>query len=145
MKIDSPDIIHKSDAGGVRLKIKTVEEARKAFEEIIENAKAYRSDVRITGVLVEEMAESGMEAILGATRDPNFGPMCMFGLGGIFVEAMKDVTFRLAPMWESSAEDMIQSIKAYKVLKGVRGNPPVRYRGPQGLHSEAVPAGFRAQ
>ncbi len=124
MKIDSPDIIHKSDAGGVRLKIKTVEEARKAFEEIIENAKAYRSDVRITGVLVEEMAESGMEAILGATRDPNFGPMCMFGLGGIFVEAMKDVTFRLAPMWESSAEDMIQSIKAYKVLKGVRGNPP---------------------
>lgn len=124
MKIDSPDIIHKSDAGGVRLKIKTVKEARKAFEQIIENAKAYRSDVRITGVLVEEMAESGMEAILGATRDPKFGPMCMFGLGGIFVEAMKDVTFRLAPMWESSAEDMIQSIKAYKVLKGVRGNPP---------------------
>ncbi len=73
---------------------------------------------------MEQMARGGVEVILGATRDPKFGPMCMFGLGGIFVEALKDVTFRLAPMWELSAENMILSIKAYKVLRGVRGNPP---------------------
>ena len=72
----------------------------------------------------EEMAKGGVEVILGAARDPAFGPMCMFGLGGIFVEALKDATFRLAPMSELSAENMIHSIKVYKVLKGIRGNPP---------------------
>ena len=70
------------------------------------------------------MAREGLEVILGAVRDPKFGPMCMFGLGGIFVEALQDVTFRMAPMWQSSAENMVRSIKAYKVLKGIRGNPP---------------------
>jgi acetyltransferase len=124
MKITSPDIIHKFDAGGVRLKIKTKEEAQKAFEEIIENAKKYNPSAHIQGVLMERMARGGVEVILGASWDPKFGPMCMFGLGGTFVEAMKDVTFRLAPMWEVSAEIMIKSIKAYSILKGVRGNPP---------------------
>lgn len=124
MKIASPDIVHKSDVGGVRLKIKSLEHARKSYEEIIESVKQSEPAARVEGVLVEQMARGGVEVILGAARDPRFGPMCMFGLGGIFVEALKDVTFRLAPMWELSAENMIRSIKAYKVLRGVRGNPP---------------------
>jgi acetyltransferase len=124
MKISSPDIVHKFDAGGVRLKIKTPDKAREAYKEIIENAKQFDPKARIDGVLMEKMARGGVEVILGATRDPKFGPICMFGLGGTFVEALQDVTFRLAPMWEISAEIMLHSIKAYKVLKGMRGNPP---------------------
>lgn len=124
MKISSPDIVHKFDAGGVRLKIKTLDEVRNVFEEILENAKRFNPSAHIQGVLIEEMARGGLEVILGATRDPRFGPICMFGLGGTFVEALQDVTFRLAPMWEISAEIMIRSIKAYNVLRGVRGNPP---------------------
>ncbi len=124
MKISSQDIVHKFDAGGVRLKIKTPDKAREAYKEIIENAKQFDPKARIDGVLMEKMARGGVEVILGATRDPKFGPICMFGLGGTFVEALQDVTFRLAPMWEISAEIMLHSIKAYKVLKGMRGNPP---------------------
>ena len=124
MKIASPDIIHKFDAGGVELKIKTVERARKAFDTILANAKKFNPTAEIHGVLMEKMARGGVEVILGATRDPRFGPICMFGLGGTFVETLKDVTFRLAPMWEISAEIMIESIRAYKVLRGVRGTPP---------------------
>ncbi|MBU2550344.1 MAG: acetate--CoA ligase family protein [Proteobacteria bacterium] len=124
MKIASPDIIHKFDAGGVRLKIKSLEAARKAYDEIVANAKAFKEEARIQGVLVERMARPGLEVILGCTRDPKFGPIVMFGLGGTFVEAIKDVSFRLAPMWEISAEIMIRSIKSYRLLQGVRGNPP---------------------
>jgi acetyltransferase len=124
MKLDSPDILHKSDAGGVRLSVKSAEEAERAFHEIVQNAKSYRPSALIRGILIQEMARDGVEVILGSTRDPRFGPICMFGLGGIFVEAMKDVTFRLAPMWETSAENMIRSIKAYRVLQGIRGRPP---------------------
>ena len=123
MKICSPDIVHKFEAGGVRLKIKTKEQARKAFEEIIENAKRFKPSAKIDGVIIERMARRGVEVILGAVRDPQFGPICMFGLGGTFVEAIKDVTFRLAPMWEISAEIMIRTIKTYDILKGVRGEP----------------------
>ena len=101
-----------------------MEQAKSTYKEIIENARQYNPAARVDGVLIEEMAREGIEVILGATRDPVFGPLCMFGLGGIFVEALKDVTFRLAPMWELSAENMIRSIKAYKVLKGLRGKPP---------------------
>jgi acetyl coenzyme A synthetase (ADP forming)-like protein len=124
MKISSPDIVHKFDAGGVRLKVKTKEEAREAFCEIIENVKKFKPTAKIDGVIIERMAKGGVEVILGAARDAKFGPLCMFGLGGTFVEAMKDVTFRLAPMWEISAEIMIRTIKAYRILKGVRGAPP---------------------
>jgi acetyltransferase len=124
MKIASPDIVHKFDVGGVRLKIKTKEEAREAFEEIIESVKKVKPSAKIDGVIVERMAKRGVEVILGAVRDPKFGPICMFGLGGTFVGAMKDVTFRLAPMWEISAEIMIRSIKAYTILKGARGSWP---------------------
>ncbi len=124
MKIASPDIVHKFDAGGVRLKVRSAEAAREAYREIVANALGFDPKARIEGVLVERMARRGVEVILGASRDPKFGPMCMFGLGGTFVEAIKDVTFRLAPMWEVSAEKMIESIRAYKVLMGMRGNPP---------------------
>ena len=124
MKICSPDIVHKFDAGGVRLKIKTKEDARKAFEDIIKNAKKFKPSAKIDGVIMERMAKRGVEVILGAVRDPKFGPICMFGLGGTFVDAIKDVTFRLAPMWEISAEIMIRTIKAHSILKGVRGEPP---------------------
>jgi acetyl coenzyme A synthetase (ADP forming)-like protein len=124
MKISSPDIVHKFDVGGVRLKIKTKEEAKKAFEEIVANIKKFNPSAKIDGVIIERMAKGGVEVILGAVRDPKFGPICMFGLGGTFVEAIKDVTFRLAPMWEISAEIMIRTIKAYSILQGVRGAPP---------------------
>ena len=124
MKISSPDIIHKFDAGGVRLKIKTKEDARRVFGEIIESVKKFNPSAKINGVIMERMARGGVEVILGAVRDDKFGPLCMFGLGGTLVEAMKDVTFRLAPMWEISAEIMIRTIKAYSILKGVRGAPP---------------------
>ncbi|MBP1742235.1 MAG: acyl-CoA synthetase, partial [Deltaproteobacteria bacterium] len=124
MKLDSPDILHKSDAGGVRLGIKSQEQAEKDFHEIIASAKAYKPGANIRGILFQEMAHEGVEVILGSTRDPRFGPICMFGLGGIFVEALKDVTFRLAPMWETSAEIMVRSIRAYRVLQGIRGKPP---------------------
>ncbi|MEW5725518.1 MAG: acetate--CoA ligase alpha subunit [Thermodesulfobacteriota bacterium] len=124
MKICSPDIIHKFESGGVRLKIKNVEQARAAYGEIVANARKFKPDAQIKGVLFERMARPGVEVILGATRDPKFGPIIMFGLGGTFVEALKDVSFRLAPMWEISAEIMMRSIKAYRILQGVRGNPP---------------------
>jgi acetyltransferase len=124
MKLDSPDILHKSDAGGVRLRIKSAAEAEKVFQEIVESAKRYRPSAMIRGILFQEMAREGVEVILGSTKDPKFGQICMFGLGGIFVEALKDVSFRLAPMWDTSAENMIKSIKAYRVLQGIRGRPP---------------------
>ncbi len=124
MKICSRDIVHKFDAGGVQLKIKTRDEAKKAFQEIIENVKRYNRSAKIDGIIIERMAKRGVEVILGAVRDPKFGPICMFGLGGTFVEAIKDVTFRLAPMWEINAENMINTIKARSILKGVRGAWP---------------------
>lgn len=121
MKIISPDIVHKFDAKGVILKIQTLEEARSAFDEIIENAKKFNPKAAIHGVLVEKMSRGGIEVILGATRNPKFGPVCMFGLGGTFVETHQDVSFRLAPMWEVSVEIMMESTNAFRILSGVRG------------------------
>jgi len=123
MKIDSPDVVHKFDAGGVILKIKSVAEAEDAFRKIIENVKKRCPEARITGVRIEQMAKKGVEVILGANRDPKFGPMVMAGLGGTYVELMKDVTFRLAPMWKRSAYRMLESLKMYPLLKGIRGMP----------------------
>jgi len=108
----------------VRLKIRNLDEAREAYEGILASVKKFNPDAEIKGILMERMAKPGVEVILGATRDPKFGPIVMFGLGGTFVEAFKDVSFRLAPMWEVSAEIMIESIKSYRVLQGMRGNPP---------------------
>ncbi len=123
MKISSPDVVHKFDVGGVMLGIDSIESAKRAFQRIVDNVTSAVPNVRIDGILMERMAVKGVEVILGASRDPRFGPVCMFGLGGTFVEAIKDVTFRLAPMWEVSAENMIRAIKGYKVLTGIRGMP----------------------
>jgi 4-hydroxybutyrate---CoA ligase (ADP-forming) len=124
MKIVSPDIIHKSDAGGVKVGLKNEKEIRSAFREIIHNAKAYKAEASIKGVLIQEMIISAKEVILGAKQDQLFGPLVMVGLGGIYVEVLKDVVFRLAPIDEQEAEKMVDSIKAIKLLKGVRGEAP---------------------
>jgi 4-hydroxybutyryl-CoA synthetase (ADP-forming) len=121
MKIVSPDIIHKSDAGGVKVGIKTDDELRNSFRAITENALKYKSDARIKGVLVQEMVKSAKETILGASQDPTFGPVIMFGLGGIYVEVLKDVVFRIVPIDEQETINMVESIKTIKLLKGVRG------------------------
>jgi 4-hydroxybutyryl-CoA synthetase (ADP-forming) len=124
MKIASPDIIHKSDAGGVKVGVKSDDELRSAFRAIMESAKKYKSDARIKGVLVQEMVKNAKETILGASQDPTFGPVIMFGLGGIYVEVLKDVVFRVAPIDEREATKMVESIKTIKLLKGVRGEKP---------------------
>ena len=124
MKIVSPDIIHKSDAGGVKVGVKTDDELKSAFRTITENALKYKSDAKIKGVLVQEMVKSAKETILGASQDPTFGPVIMFGLGGIYVEVLKDVVFRVAPIDEQEAINMVESIKTIKLLKGVRGEKP---------------------
>ena len=124
MKIVSPDIIHKSDAGGVKVGVKSDDEVRAAFKTIMNNAKRYNVDANIKGVLVQEMIKSAKETILGAKQDPLFGPLIMFGLGGIYVEVLKDVVFRLAPIDEHEALRMVESIKTIRLLKGVRGEKP---------------------
>jgi len=123
LKIVSPQIVHKSDAGGVIAGIHTDEEVTDAYTEIISNAKRFNPDAQIDGVLVQKMAPPGQEVIIGMNRYPVFGPLLMFGFGGIFVEVFQDVSFRLAPIGRNSARKMIQSIKGYKLFKGFRGEP----------------------
>ena len=124
MKIVSPDIIHKSDAGGVKIGVNTENEARLAYQEIISNAKKYNKNAKISGVIVYSMVPQGTEIIIGMMKDPHFGPVIMFGLGGIFVEVLKDISFRVLPIEERDAREMITEIKGYEILKGARGNPP---------------------
>jgi 4-hydroxybutyrate---CoA ligase (ADP-forming) len=124
MKIASKDIIHKSDAGGVKVGLTSDEQVRTAFSTILQNAKTYKADANIKGVLVQEMVRSGKEIILGAKQDPIFGPLVMFGLGGIYVEILRDVVFRLAPIDKHEASQMVHSIKTIRLLKGVRGEKP---------------------
>jgi acetyltransferase len=124
MKIMSPDVVHKLDAGGVVLNVSGATAAADAYDKIIANVSKAVPGARVQGVLIEEMARKGVEVILGATRDARFGPLLMFGLGGSFVEVLKDVTFRIAPMWRSSARLMVHDIRAFKILTGVRGAPP---------------------
>ncbi|MCK9273848.1 MAG: GNAT family N-acetyltransferase [Syntrophales bacterium] len=118
LKILSPDVIHKSDAGGVRLNLTGDEAVRAAYRQMIENFR-FR---HIIGVSVQKMAEQGLEAIVGVIRDPSFGPVLMFGLGGIFVEVLRDVSFRVLPVNEKDADEMIKEIKGYGLLKGYRGH-----------------------
>lgn len=125
MKIVSSNIIHKTDLGGVRLHIANSREVEDAFDLMMLRIKKYAPDAIIDGVYVEKMADTGLEVILGMTRDPQFGPMLMFGLGGIFVEVMKDVTFHLAPITESEAIQMLKSTRSYEMLKGKRGQKEV--------------------
>ncbi|MGI0082554.1 MAG: 4-hydroxybutyrate--CoA ligase [Nitrosopumilaceae archaeon] len=124
MKIASPQIIHKSDAGGVKVGLKNPNEVKTAFKEIVKNAKKYDKNAVIKGVLVQEMIKGGKETIIGSKLEPGFGPVVMFGMGGIYVEVLKDVTFRLAPVTDTEADEMISSIKTSKLLQGVRGEKP---------------------
>lgn len=124
LKIISPDIIHKSDVGGVMVNLKNAEEVQDAYAQIMKNVKKHEPKAKITGVLVQEMAPSSTEVIVGAVKDPQFGQALMFGLGGIFVEVLKDVTFRIAPITDDEAREMITEVKAYPLLKGYRNTPP---------------------
>lgn len=117
LKILSPDVIHKSDAGGVKLNLQNEDQVREAYRQIIASFR----DRTVTGISVQEMAKPGVEVIIGVTSDPTFGPVMMFGLGGIFVEVLKDVSFRSIPLSLYDAEDMIEEIKGYALLKGYRG------------------------
>ena len=124
MKVVSPDIIHKSDAGGVKVNIKTDTGVREAYKTILENCKKYKAEANIHGVAVQEMAPWGTEVIVGSVNDPTFGPTVMFGLGGIFVEVLKDVTFRVAPLNIQQAKQMLGEIRSAPILAGVRGEAP---------------------
>ena len=124
MKISSPQIVHKSDAGGVKVNLTNDDETRDGFRTIMENAKKYDSNAEIKGVLIVEMVKGGKEMIIGSKLEPGMGPVVMLGMGGIYVEILKDVTFRLAPLTDQEANDMISSIKTKKLLDGVRGEEP---------------------
>jgi acetate---CoA ligase (ADP-forming) len=124
MKVMSADVVHKFDAGGVILNVHGADEGKAAYQKILKNVEKAVPGARIQGILMEEMAGKGVEVIVGASRDARFGPLMMFGLGGTLVEVLKDVSFRLAPMWRISAERMVRQIRAFKVLDGFRGSPP---------------------
>ncbi len=124
LKVVSPDIVHKSDAGGIELNCSSPEEVRQAFERIESRALRVTSRERLEGALVSPMAGKGQECILGMIKDPQFGPVLMFGLGGVFVEVLKDVAFRVAPLTETDAQEMIEEIKGAPLLHGVRGEKP---------------------
>ena len=124
MKISSPQIVHKSDAGGVKVNLTNDDETRDGFKTIMDNAREYDSNADIKGVLIVEMVKGGKEMIIGSKLEPGMGPVVMLGMGGIYVEILKDVTFRLAPLTDQEANDMISSIKTKKLLDGVRGEEP---------------------
>ena len=129
MKVMSPQIIHKSDAGGVKVGIAGAEGVAPAWEEIINNARSYAPAAEIKGILVQKMVStaSGREVIVGGSTDPQFGPVVMFGLGGIFVEVLKDVSFRVAPVSRAEALRQIRDIRTLAILEGVRGAPPIDF------------------
>jgi len=124
LKVSSIDITHKSDAGGVKVNLKDKSEVGNAFDAIMRSCKTAVPTARIEGVSVQRMAEPGIEVIMGMTKDSSFGPVIMFGLGGVFVEVLKDVAFRIVPIEKSDAEDMINEIKGKKLLEGYRGQEP---------------------
>jgi acyl-CoA synthetase (NDP forming) len=124
MKIVSPDILHKTDAGGVKVGIKDEKEAKAAYQDIIYKVKKYKKEAKISGVIAYSMIPQETEIIIGMMKDPCFGPTIMFGLGGIFVEILKDISFRILPLEERDAEEMISEIKGYQILKGIRGETP---------------------
>ncbi len=125
LKVVSQDIAHKSDVGGVKLNLEDDAAVSEAFDAIMSSVKAAEPNARIDGVSVQKMADPGTEVIVGMTTDPQFGPVMMFGLGGIMVEVLKDVSFRLVPLEAKDAEAMLSEIKGRPVLDGVRGQPPV--------------------
>ncbi|HXZ29683.1 MAG TPA: acetate--CoA ligase family protein [Dehalococcoidia bacterium] len=124
LKISSPDVIHKSDSGGVRLGLANATQVGKAYSQITSSVKQAYPEARIDGVSVQTMAPPGVEVIVGMSKDAQFGPVLMFGLGGILVEVLKDVSFRIVPVTERDAREMIKEIKGYPVLQGYRGQKP---------------------
>lgn len=124
LKVVSPDIVHKSDVGGVILNLKNSRDVQSAYKQILKNVKVKKEEAKILGVLVQEMAPPSTEVIVGAIKDPQFGHALMFGLGGVFVEVLRDVTFRIIPVTEAEAREMITEVKAYPLLKGYRNMPP---------------------
>lgn len=124
LKISSVDITHKSDAGGVKVNLKDKAAVEKAYDDIMASCTAKYPNANIEGVAVQGMAKIGTEVIIGMTKDPSFGPVLMFGLGGIFVEVLKDVAFRIVPLDKIDASDMIKEIKGKKLLEGYRGEDP---------------------
>ncbi len=125
LKIASPEIVHKSDSGGVRLSLNNTSEVRAAYREIIDGVQKKYPSASIQGVSVQKMAKPGTEVIVGTSKDPQFGPVIMFGLGGIFVEVLKDVSFRIIPLGQKDALEMIEEIKGYPLLQGYRGKESV--------------------
>jgi acyl-CoA synthetase (NDP forming) len=124
LKIVSPDISHKSDVGGVKLNLGSEEEVAAAFDEIVAAARRAQPEATVLGVSVQKMARPGVEVIMGMTTDPQFGPVLMFGLGGVFVEVLKDVAFRIVPLEPRDARQMIHDIQGFRVLEGFRGQEP---------------------
>jgi acyl-CoA synthetase (NDP forming) len=124
LKINSPDVVHKSDSGGVKLGLANATQVGKAYSEIISAIKQVYPKAQIQGVSVQPMASPGVEVIVGMSKDPQFGPVIMFGLGGILVEVLKDVSFRIVPLTERDAREMIKEIKGYPILEGYRGQKP---------------------
>ena len=121
LKIISDDILHKTEAGGVIVGLKTAREVRQAFERLVKSAKAYKKNAAIHGVQVQQMLTGGREVMVGAVSDPSFGKLVAFGLGGVLVEVMKDITFRLAPASKKDALTMLDGVSAAELLRGVRG------------------------
>jgi acyl-CoA synthetase (NDP forming) len=121
LKIDSPDILHKSEAMAIRLGVSSKKEILQLYDEILKNAHKYDPNAKINGVLVQEMIQNGSEVMIGMSQDPQFGPTMAFGIGGIFVEVLKDISLRVTPLSKSDAEQMICEIKGYQILQGVRG------------------------
>ena len=124
LKISSVDITHKSDAGGVKVNLQDKAAVEKAYDEIMASCTAKYPNANIEGISVQGMAKAGIEVIIGMTKDPSFGPVLMFGLGGIFVEVLKDVAFRIVPLNKNDASEMINEIKGKKLLEGYRGQDP---------------------
>lgn len=124
LKVSSVEITHKSDAGGVKVNLADKNAVERAYDEIIASSKEKYPDADVEGISVQGMAEPGIEVIIGMTKDPQFGPVLMFGLGGIMVEMLKDVAFRIIPLTEKDASEMIRGIKGYKLLEGYRGQDP---------------------
>lgn len=124
LKIVSPSILHKSDVGGVVTDVRNVAQLRASYRDILANVKKQMPDVEITGMLVEEMIPPSTEVVVGATKNSQFGSVIMFGLGGVFVEILKDVSFRAAPIDANDALEMITELRAYSILKGYRNRPP---------------------
>jgi acyl-CoA synthetase (NDP forming) len=124
LKVVSPQITHKSDVGGVELDLASADDVRAAFDRIVASAKQHQPSATIDGVAVQRMEPAGIEVIVGMTKDPQFGPVLMFGLGGVLVEVLKDVAFRVVPINERDARQMIHEIKGYPLLEGYRGHDP---------------------